>query len=47
MAEMLSVLADADISSVPANFEPGEAAVFTSEAELLPALRILHSHFFG
>lgn len=47
LAEMLSVLADADISSVPANFEPGEAAVFTSEAELLPALRILHSYFFG
>ena len=42
-----ALLADADISSVPANFEPGEAAVFTSEAELLPALRILHSHFFG
>lgn len=46
LAEMLSVLADADISSVPAHFEPGEAAVFTSEAELLPALRLLHGHFF-
>ena len=39
LAEMLSVLADADISSVPANFEPGEAAALNAGYSVENAIR--------
>lgn len=47
LAEMLSVLSEFGIDAVPAMFQPGEAAVYTSADGLIPALRILHERFFG
>lgn len=46
LAEMLGILAEHDISCAPALFGDGEAAVFTAEEDVLPALRLLHAHFF-
>lgn len=46
LSEMLSVLAEHGISSVPAKFKSGEAAVYTSSEDLLTALDLLHNHFF-
>lgn len=46
LSEMLCVLADSGISAVPAVFCAGEAAVYTAEEDVLPALNILHRRFF-
>lgn len=47
LAEMLSVLSECGIDATPALFGSGEAAVYTSEDDLIPALKILHERFFG